>query len=332
MAERDHRIPFRERLSKAPEYTQPFIANTVFGDRQEWPFQEVQPKNSDEHLQKLEFEAHGRTHIDTDPLIARVSYEDNYDLEVKRTVISRKYHGSEPLMQSAQIEYDFDDIAISYHIRLRSPIVFKETYEEPRNFQATILVLSKKDPTAPPVARMDYDLSDRIKLNAQFPYANYDQALQGQVEKREKERLDPPSYRFTYFQWEHLVGAKIGWTSYENLESREELRHYKQITSLNSRQATEIPESPYKAKISISRSRRPLGAGRLRFARMDSETAESWMFSVPEWISINRFHNNIQSDSFMNFLCEYPVVFCTKKRDEERQWHSTWGTLDKAPR
>lgn len=74
------------------------------------------------------------------------------------------------------------------------------------------------------------------------------------------------------------------------------------------------------------------GEGRLRFSRINPQTGESWMFSVPEWMDDRRFNNDIQHSPLTSFFWQYPVVFCVKNRGEERKWFSTHSRFDKARR
>lgn len=56
---------------------------------------------------------------------------------------------------------------------------------------------------------------------------------------------------------------------------------------------------------------------------MNTDTGESWFFSVPEWMNTQNFILNIQESLLTDFATEYPVVFCVKKPGEPRNWFST---------
>ncbi|OGD87085.1 hypothetical protein A2870_04635 [Candidatus Curtissbacteria bacterium RIFCSPHIGHO2_01_FULL_41_11] len=327
MVEAENRISFRESIAQAPEFSQPFVANTLFGV-QHWPFQEVQASDGNESLrEKVVFEAHGRPSEETDPMVVRVSYEATYGLQAKRTVILRKYP-EELLMQSAEVRYNFGDIDISVAAGLSSPIVTSGILSDPESFQATIGVLAGDKPV-PPLALVDYHYSSQIPLNADFVHGDYKEALEGDVEKRDKKGFSSPSYRKTYFQWEHLAGAMVGVTRYDDPKDSDYLRYYKRYTKINNREPVQLEGSPYRQKISRSEGGWRWGEGRLRFARMNSEVGESWMFSIPEWVNKHQFHRDIQHSPLSDFSWKYPVVFCVKRRGEERQWSSTWSNRDK---
>lgn len=330
MVEAGSQIPFRESTSQAPEFSQPFKANTLFGV-QYWPFQEIQTKDDGSIREKVVFEAHGRPSEETDPLIVRVSYEAPYGLKAKRTIVLRQFPDSELLIQSGEVRYSFGELDISIAFGLGSPIVTPEIARNPENFKATIGVLVD-DEQIPPLAYIDYHFSSQIPINVQFPYADYEEALKGEVEKREKQGFAPSSYRYTYFGWENLVGAKVGITRYDDPKDDDYLRHYRWFTRINSPEPVQLEGSPYKQKVSRSEAGWYWGEGRLRFSRMNIQTRESWMFSVPEWIDKGQFHNDIQYLPLTDFFWKYPVVLCVKRRGEERKWFSTHSNHDKARR
>lgn len=322
MNEAPSSTPFREVISSAPEFHRPFVAKTIFGT-QDWPFVEIKQEKSDPYDREVViFEANGLPSPETDPLKVRVSYEEPYGLKVKRQVVSRRY-GDEFLMGSASVRYSFDEVDIVLACQLESDIVIESMYRDPREFQASILVESRQG-TQPPLAYMVYELGKHVPIHAEFPCADYDQALVGNVEAREKRNRT--SYKKTYFQWEDLVGAKAGVARYDDPNHGDWLRHYAWPTTVNSREPKHLKGEIYKQKITRSPAMRR--EGRLRFSRMNVETGESWTLSVPEFIDIGDFHRNSQHEALRDFSWRYPIVFCVKRRGEERIWYSTWGQRD----
>jgi len=324
MVERGSQTSFRESISGAPEFSQPFIARTIFGT-QEWPFVEIKPEVSNGISREIViFEANGLPSPETDPLKIRVSYEEPYGLKVKRQVISRKY-GDEFLMCSASVRYSFEDLDIVLVCQLNSDIVIESMYRDPSEFQASILVESRQGTQSqPPLAYMVYELGKHVPIHAEFPCADYQEALIGNVDARETGGR--ASYKKTYFQWEDLVGAKAGVARYDNPEHETWLNYYAWQTIINGREPKQLEGEIYKQK--ISRSPSPRREGRLRFSRMNIETGESWMLSVPEFIDIEDFHRNSQHETLRDFSWRYPIIFCVKRRGEEKIWYSTWGQRD----
>lgn len=329
MTEQGNFIPFRESVSQAPEFKEPFKAS-ILGKPQSWPFQEVKSdKNSS--VEKVVFEAKSSftEDMDMDPLLVRVSYEEPYGLEAKRTIVLRKFSNSELLMISGEIKYGFGEVDILIASNLNGPFETKEIVSDPENFKPTIMVVAAGDKPIPPVAYMEHHFSSRIPINVEFPHADFEEALNGEVEKREKQGFNTPSYKKTYFQWEELAGAKVGITKYDDPTNLNRLNYYRWFTKINNREPVQLEDSPYKEKISWSQNRRgQWGSGRLRFSRINSQTGETWMLSVPEWIDKQRFHDSIQSEDLMGFFWRYPVVFCVKRPGEAKKWFSTFSKKD----
>lgn len=319
-----HFSSFSEIISQAPEFKKPFRANTPFGI-QEWPFKKVEPKKGTSSKRAI-FEAKSSfaEDTDTDPMLVRVSYEEDYGLQAKKTIALRRFPDSELLMTSGEIRYSFGEVDIVLAANLNSPFVTEGILSDPKSFEPTISVIAGDKPI-PPIAYVEYQPSSRIPINAQFPCADFQEALNGEVEKREKH---PASYKQTYFQWEELVGAKVGITRYDNPNYPDWLQYYRWVTRINSRESVQLEGSPYKGKISWSHDRGHWGDGRLRFSRMNPKTGEAWMFSVPEWINQQTFHENIQHEPLRSFFWQYPVIFCVKRRGEDRKWFSTYSNKD----
>ena len=328
MTEQGKFTPFRESVSQAPEFREPFKAN-MFGGPQSWPFQEVK-SGKDSSARKVVFEAKSSftKDMDMDPLLVRVSYEEPYGLKAKRTIVLRKFSDSELLMTSSEIKYSFGEVDIVIAANLDGPSATEGIVSNPENFKPIIMVVAVGDKRIPPIAYMDYHLSSRIPINVEFPHADFKEALNGDVEKREKHDFSQPSYKNTYFQWEQLVGAKVGIAKYDHPTDPDQLRYYRWVTKINNSEPIQLEDSPYKEKISRSESRWRWGSGRLRFSRINSQTGETWMLSVPEWIDKSCFHRDIQNNSLMDFFGQYPVIFCVKKPGEDKKWFSTLITLN----
>jgi len=328
MTEQPKFMPFRESISQAPEFKEPFKAN-ILGEPQVWPFQEVK-SDKDSSADKIVFEAksHFTKNMDTDPLLVRVSYEEHYGLKAKRTIVLRKFSDSELLMTSGEIRYGLGEVDIVMAANLDGPFATEGIVSDPENFKPTIMVVAAGDKPIPPLAYMEYHLTSQIPINAEFPHADFKEALNGDVEKREKQGFNTPSYKKTYFQWEELAGAKVGITKYDDPTNPDRLSYYRWFTKINNSEPVQLEDSPYKEKISWSHDRWQWGSGRLRFSRINSQTGETWMLSVPEWINKSDFHRSIQHSCLTSFFYEYPVVFCVKKPGGERKWFSTYYKRD----
>ena len=328
MVENGSLAQFRDSVSGAPEFTTPFKADTYLGIKY-WPFQEATPDGADD---KIVFEAHNDPFDEAGPLLVRVSYEAPYGLKVKRVLVYRQFSTTDHVLEDAKIMYSFGEVEISLHSHLRSPLVSEGFLRDPNSFNTSILVQAAGEESVPPLAQITYDWAPQVPINAEFSCADYQQALRGEAEKRDKQEFRQAGYRKTYFEWVHLIGARVGIARYDDPVDADNLKFYQWRTDINGRQPTSLKDSPYKAKISRSRSEWSWGNGRLRFSRMNEQTGESWMLSAPEWVSKSEFHGAIETANLADFLYRYPVVFCVKSRGEDRKWFSTFYTNDKARR
>lgn len=325
MRELTSHVPFAESVKGAPEFNQPFVSRTLNGTTEQWPLQLVE--SVDGPHGKVVFEGHSPDDSESVPHFVKISYEAPYGLKVKRTLLYRKTSESGLfLLSNADVVYSFGDVDVSYNSSLSFPIVTDSSLEDPNAFQAAICVTAAGNQQIPPIALMRYDFDPQQPLDARFACADYEEALKGEVERRNP-RWRQPSYQHNFFGWEHLGGASVGLTKYDNVDYPDNPNYYGWNTSINSRKPVELKGSPYTAKISRSRAR-IWGEGRLRFSRINSETRESWMFSVPEWMNISKFHKHIENASLIDFLYQYPVVFCVKSPSIERKWFSTFYTND----
>ncbi len=327
MGERNNSVPLRESLKDAPEFTQPFVARTLHGT-QLWPLTEL-PVNGGENNQKVIFEALSAPDEELPQQRVRISYESRHGLKAKRTLVERKTSKHIYTFEGGEIRFSFDDsIQIFYSTTLKGPFIYPGILEDPANFTPAVHVTSGNDPIIPPLAVARYDPTSKIPIDVRFPNADYKKALVGDVDKRKKQEFNHGSYSETYFQWEHLVGAKVGVSTFDNEEHSDWLQYYRWITQVNNSSSTQIGDTPYKGKLTrtIPRFGRD---GRLRLSRMNPQSGESWMFSIPDWIDNKTFHSDVQNKRLEDFFSEYPVIFCVKKHGQERQWHSTWGTIDR---
>jgi hypothetical protein len=327
MVEKDNRLSFRSRVSQAPEFKKPFQLESMGRNLIDLPFLEI-PLDEKLSEEKIIFEAKSSfsESMDVNPILIRVSYEDPYGLEAKRTIVQREFDGSELLMQKGEVKRNFGEIDIVLSSNLKIPLDDKETLSDMENFIPTISVMSSGK-EVPPIARIEYDSSSQLPITVKFPYADFWGALKGEVEKRDDSNNH--SYRYTYFNWEHLVGAKVGTTKYKFPAHPDSLEYYNQFVKINNMELTALPEDNlYEEKISKSSDNWKWGSGRLRFSRINKQTGEVWMFSVPEWIDKKNFNANIQDDSLMDFFWRYPVVFCVKRKGEDGKWYATWSKKD----
>jgi len=325
MVEQDKQSSFRETiLREAPESSKPFEAKTLVGT-QYWPFKEV--AQEEESKGKIVFEAHSTPNKELNPHFVRVSYEEPYGLKVKRSLVFVQPQ-SEYLLQDAEVRFKLGDIEVAYSMDLSEPFVVDDLLRNANNYKASILVTKGADPNIPPLAWVEYNPTAKISIYARFPYAEFQQALNGDFEKRERTQSQSGSYRETYFQWEHLVGAKVGVNRYDDLNYPNSPRYYREVTRINNSQPVQLKETPYRVKITRFQARTYPGIGRLRFSRMNTETGESWMFSVPDWVVNDKYIYEIQQTLLRDFFWQYPVVFCVKNRGEERKWFSTFSQTD----
>ncbi len=328
MTEKGSQVSFRESIvGQVPELSNPFIVKTPLG-LQQWPFKEIE-QDAESSKSKVVFEAHSIPNAELNPLIVRVSYEADYGLNAKKTLFFCKPPESdESLFQGAEVRRVFGNIEIFYSMGLSGPFITEALLKDPNNFNASILVTSGADLIIPPLAWVEYSQISKIPIIARYPDADFQQALVGDVEKRQEQQTRPGSYKETFFQWEHLVGAKVGVSRYDDPNRKDSPRYYHWPTEVNSREAVHLKDTPYRSKITRSAERMYPGVGRLRFSRMNSETGESWVFSVPDWFTNDMFYSDIQDKNLLDFFYRYPVVFCVKRRGEERMWYSTWGLRD----
>lgn len=325
MKDREEKVPFREKIKDAPEFGQYIEVNTIVG-LERWPLSEVKDEESED---KVIFVAKS-TPSELAPTRMKISYESPYDLRVRRMVLERIAKEEEHVMECAEIKFSIDDLEISYVTHLKGPLAIQEILEEPRNFVTSIYVTSKNHNNIPPIASVTYDLESKIQVNAKFPNADFEKILTGDFEKVEKDRFGQASYSETYLQWEYMVGAKVGVSRFTDTDYPNRLRFRAWNTNINNRGPKIIEDTAYQGKITRSLRAHPMQAHRLRFSRINKESGQSIMLSVPDHIDPYRFHNHIQHETLISFFWEYPVVFCVKNKGEERKWYSTGRQTDKA--
>lgn len=321
MLEKDIQIPFRETIKEAPEFSQHLEVDTIIG-KQKWPLEKLKEDNP---KHKVVFLAKSIP-SEIAPTRIKISYEAPYGLKARKQIVESRRYENDFQMEAAQIKYQIDDLEISYNFTLKSPIV---TTMDHKDFVASIYVTKIGDNSIPPIARVDYDPEAKVQISTYFPNAEYEKMLTGDVEKREKEMFRQPSYSETYLQWEYLVGGKVGVSRYDHPEFPDDLWSYRWLTNINAKEPRPIGGTPYQGKITRSLRDNMMTARRLRFSRINKETGQSIMISVPDSIERYRFYNDIQHDDLTSFFMEHPVVFCVKNRQEERKWYSTGRKTDK---
>lgn len=284
----------------------------------------------------------GSAHIPNSQALVRVIYEQPYGLRAKKWMhLQRIGEGEDEqtFLDRGQISYDLGEVEIVLDMYQDSPFApFQSDLEEPSKFKVAISVLSTADPRERhPLAQTAYDLNSLINIHTQFAYAEYEDARKGLVEKPLQSKWDPPTtlsaYQHTYFQWEYLVGAKVGHTEYKNRDDgRSDTFFNRWLTRINSIGLVQLGDTPYWQKMSHTSSEHAYSdTGRLRFSRVNKDTKESWMLSVPEQIanySKSTLVNNFQHTSLMDLFYNYPVGFCIKRPGEKSKWFTTFGRVD----
>lgn len=143
------------------------------------------------------------------------------------------------------------------------------------------------------LAKIAYGLNSAVPIITDFLLADYQDALRGNVSRVDLGEKSSPRYIYpeTLFGWETLKGAKVG------LRRFEEGRIFPRSVSWDT--------------------------------RINSETGESWFFSVSEWMNNVDFIRDLRGQDLGEFSCSYPVRFCVKRPGEKRQWFSTSSRDDK---
>lgn len=309
----------------APEFTKPLVWSTPDG-KKESPFELIKLGKEDPYGEvKAIFEAKN----DESGQLVKVDYTQSSGLKLKRQL----YLSGEDLI-SGEVAYNFGEVQIVlgagyFAPMLLHPLCVKDQLADMESFRAGISVIkANTGPTVPRLALMEYGSNSQIPLNAEFPMADYEDAKNGTYEMRKGRFDEQPTYQTTYFQWENLVGAKVGATRFKEEGDHTHLGYYRWVTKINNSGLVQIEGTPYASKISHSRDRRRWGEGRLRFSRKNINTGEAWMFSVPEWLDKKRFVGDLESQSLSDFRWQYPVIFCVKRPGQEREWLSTLGKRD----
>ncbi len=314
----------------APELTNSLTWKHPETGKKEIPYKLIKlGKDSDYGDVKAVFEAEDR---DSGTRV-QVDYNQTYGLKLRRTL-----HQLGNTLIYGEVTYNSDGLQICigagyFAPMLLHPLCVKDQLADMQSMRAGISVTTNNPVSrVPRLASMEYETNSQIPLYAEFPLADLEDAKAGTYETR-KGRFDTePTYLTTYFQWENLVGAKVGATRFkEPADSTNTfLRSYANATKINNSGWTEVPDSHFVAKISHSRDRRQWGSGRLRFSRKNTESGETWIFSVPEWITKKGLIDNLQRQSLTDFSYSYPVIFCIKRPDQPREWLSNWGRIDRA--
>ncbi|MFA5932482.1 MAG: hypothetical protein WCV81_05515 [Microgenomates group bacterium] len=267
----------------------------------------------------------GFSYIESSSSLVRVIYDKYYGLKAKKIIQVTKLEQGEELLIDGQVEYDFGKLHIALGTGLKQNLMIIEDFlRDPNQFAAGISVISNQCPESKiPVAQIRYDWSSSIQLNAEFPCSEFQDVLEGRVDRRKERHGNRESYPTTYFQWEYLLGAKIGSQTFKN-EENNDLQWLMRVTAINNQKMTPIEGTGYLG--AISRSSYNWGArrqGRLRFTRINPETGEILMFAVPDKIDQKDFAQSLVKDSMNEFLGQYPVAFCVQQPGESGQMFST---------
>lgn len=279
----------------------------------------------------------GSTYIPGSSSYLQIEYEKSYGLEVKRSMHllnnpKKKGETRTSEIMNGQVSYNFGEVKIVYGISFQSPLdPLAEQLRDKDLFNAYIMVLpTSNNEKYPPITSASYGWRGvRIPMHAEFVNADYENALSGSYEKRADRYSSQTNHLKTYFQWEYLVGARVGITAFRDDDGYYD-KSFSKETKINTQKPPVLEGEQYRAKISHSRGHHlaPL-VGRLRFSRMNMKTGESWMLSVPELVDNKEFMTRLRSASFCDFFWQYPVVFCVKQSGEPRKWFATFGRNDK---
>lgn len=319
----------------APEFTKPLIIDTPSGKR-EVPYKLVKlGKDSDYDEERAIFEAREevleRDFSDDDEpagAVVKIDYSGSYGLKLRRM---RYVHEKSNSLISGELSYQVGELKAvlwaGYSCTfLLSPSNVERQLSREQHFDTGISIVAANGSNNPQLATVTYGMSQQIPLNAEFPSASFKDAKEGAFEMRREEYDTIPVYERTYFQWENLVGAKVGRTRFKGEGVKLDYKRW--LATVNSQQWISVEDTPYAAKITHSPDRRHWGEGRLRFHRRDTETGELWMFSVPEWLNKEEFIQNLNNDTFDNLCYKYPVRFWVRQSGQEREEVFTWGKRD----
>lgn len=273
----------------------------------------------------------------------REAFGDHTQFSEKLRLITdkRRTEKDNLLLGEGNLTCNLGEVQVVYQIRYPGwPLFVTEPLlANPHNLRASILVLSSQQDQGVPLAQVQYHASKEIDFTCDFPCGDYDQVLTGQIDKR-LYYVDRKVHQYTYFQWEYLLGAKLGFAKFKDGQSgdlRCEMsiakigRHYRQPQSLRFRSSghhrfADIKDSGYEGKICRLPSNDSSNhIGNLQLTRRNKETGELWELTVPGAIDINSYRDAFLTDSFDDFLFKYPVVFDVRKPSEKRKTFSTWN-------
>lgn len=262
-------------------------------------------------------------------IFVRVKYDSMFGLKaktwqllrrIKREAWSSDQEAQEPelLLVSGYVRRDFGPVSISLDIGPLSAIhaAHNFTLRNQDSFQININVIPT--PTnleeKPSFAQITYTKGDwRVPIEGKFVDAEYNQVLTD-----ETEGLNSPS---TYFRGQHLIGTVLGRRWLTNDQSPK-MKSIERNAKVNPKTLSLLRGSPY--KVGLYRHQPKFEKGRLIFARRNTESGESWILSVPEWIDNHGFSNSL-SGYTRDCVTSFPVTFGVRREGQKDQWFSTFG-------
>lgn len=335
---------FRNIFGDVPELTQPAVFRDLQGHDIIVAFgkPEMQDHGYNYYTGILETPSYNDPEADADlepgvprnSCFVRVRYDSHYRLRARAKEIWLKTFGesgerdSETLLMG-DIRYDAGPVSIVFNVAPQTVLhAYDFMLKDPSSYLVTVAIESaSSDPEKPPLAQVGYNWAGhKIPINTDFVDAGFEDALQGRIEQRH-DILDRLNTQSTYFQWEYLVGAKVGITRFKDGQSGE-LESDRWLTQINAPQLTSLKDSPYQAGIYHSRERW-LNRERLSFVRTNALTEELWILSAPDWIMTTEFIRNLSGSLFRDFFSEYPVVFGVRRTGQEDLWFKTPGNNER---
>lgn len=335
---------FRSIFGDVPELTQPAVFRDSQGHNTIVAFNDfkIQDHGFNHYAGILETPSYNDPKSDADlepgvprqSLFVKVKYDSHYALKARIKEVWLKTSGdkkSEALLVG-DMKYNLDPVSVVFSV---APQTFLHAYDfmlkDSSSYLVTLAIESASDdPEKPPLAQVSYGWSGHeIPMNAEFVDASFEDALRGEIEQRHG-LLQRLNHQRTYFQWEYLVGAKVGATRFEDSQSGE-LKSNRWLAQINAPQLTSLEETPYQAGIyhGYESDRSRLWEGVLRLVRTDAVTGESWMLSVPDWIRNEEFIRNLSRSLFRDFFFQYPVVFGVRRPGQEDLWFRSFGGYEK---
>src|SRR3990167_1977573 len=277
--------------------------------------------------------------------LIRVRYDSLYGLRARtwqvlriitRDAWSEEKEEPELILLFSDMKYDCGSVSIFY--RSMPASFFHANYDlllrNPNSHRVSIEVRSNSLDLEekPPIAQILYSPNDQEPIiRGEFVNAEYDEALNNGVEERKGKLSGEWNHPYTVFLCEFIIGLRLGSIQFQDKQSGN-LRQFHREAKLNPPRPYPLKGSPYTAGVYFGYRndlvRGGLGHRRLSFARMNRQTGEEWVLSVPDWINSRHFMNDLSGKPFGDFFLTYPVVFGVRRLGQEDQWCVTLGNHD----